>query len=194
MSYIQPAQNCWCICLSLPLETVNTLRTAPVYLMKRENLTGTYSWATTFPTDHEHFYRPPVSDRTSLVAQTVKNLPAMQETWVRSLGREDPLEKGMANHSRILAWRIPWTEKPGGLHSTGSQESQELDTTEQLILLLLISDKVSLKKGARFQATLQSCLSTGKSKVIAPATKMTKRPLLVKTSGCCFLSITDLAS
>ena len=118
----------------------------------------------------------------------------MQERQVRLLGWEDPLEKGMANHSRILAWRIPWTEKPGGLHSTGSQESQELDTTEQLILLLLISDKVSLKKGARFQATLQSCLSTGKSKVIAPATKMTKRPLLVKTSGCCFLSITDLAS
>ena len=46
------------------------------------------------------------------VAQMIKNLPAMQETWVRSLGREDPLEKGMATHSSILAWRIPWTEKP----------------------------------------------------------------------------------
>ena len=45
----------------------------------------------------------------SLVAQTVKNLPAMKKTWVRSLGREDPLEKGIANHSSILAWRIPWT-------------------------------------------------------------------------------------
>ena len=51
----------------------------------------------------------------SLVAQTVKNLLAMQETWVRSLGREDPLEKGMATHSSILAWRILWTEEPGGL-------------------------------------------------------------------------------
>ena len=50
----------------------------------------------------------------SLVAQMVKTLPAMQETWVRSLGQEDPLEKGMAAHSGILAWRIPWTEKPGG--------------------------------------------------------------------------------
>ena len=50
-----------------------------------------------------------------LVAQTVKNLPAMQETQVRSLGWEDPLEKGMATHSGILAWRIPWTEKPGSL-------------------------------------------------------------------------------
>ena len=62
----------------------------------------------------------------SLVAQSVKNLPAMQETQVRSLGREDPLEKEMATHSNILPWRIPWTEEPGGLQSTGSQE---LDTT-----------------------------------------------------------------
>ena len=51
----------------------------------------------------------------------VKNLPAMQETWVRSLSQEDPLEKGMATHCSILAWRIPWTEKPGGLQSMGSQ-------------------------------------------------------------------------
>ena len=49
----------------------------------------------------------------SLVAQMVKNLPAMQETWVRSLGPEDPLEKGMATHSRLLAWEIQWTEEPG---------------------------------------------------------------------------------
>ena len=55
----------------------------------------------------------------SLVAQTVKNLPAIQETWVRILGQENPLEKGMATHSCILAWRIPWTEAPGGLRSTG---------------------------------------------------------------------------
>ena len=57
----------------------------------------------------------------SLVAQRVKNLPAMQETWVQSLGQEDPLEKGMATHSNILAWRIPWIEDPGGLQSMGSQ-------------------------------------------------------------------------
>ena len=49
----------------------------------------------------------------SLVAQMVKNLPAMQKSWVRSLGQEDPLEKEMATHSSILAWRIPWTEEPG---------------------------------------------------------------------------------
>ena len=57
----------------------------------------------------------------SLVAQRLKRLPTMQETWVRSLGQEDPLEKEMATHSSILAWRIPWTEEPGGLESTGSQ-------------------------------------------------------------------------
>ena len=63
------------------------------------------------------------------MAQTVKNLPAVQETWVRSLGWEDPLEKGMATHSSILAWRIPWTKEPGRLQSMGHKES---DTTEQL--------------------------------------------------------------
>ena len=57
----------------------------------------------------------------SLVTQTVKNLPVMQKTWVRSLGWEDPLEKGMAAHSSILTWRIPWTEELGRLQSTGSQ-------------------------------------------------------------------------
>ena len=51
----------------------------------------------------------------------IKNLPAMQETWVRSLGWEDPLEKGMATHSSVLAWRIPWTEESGRIRSTGSQ-------------------------------------------------------------------------
>ena len=56
-----------------------------------------------------------------LTAQTVKNLPAMQETWVGSLGWEDPLEEGMATHSSILAWRIPWTEEPGSLQSMGLQ-------------------------------------------------------------------------
>ena len=57
----------------------------------------------------------------SLVAQRLKRLPAMRETWVRSLGREDPQEKEMATHSSTLAWRIPWTEELGGLQSTGSQ-------------------------------------------------------------------------
>ena len=57
------------------------------------------------------------------VAQMVKNLPVMQETWVQSLGREDPLEKIMATHSSIPAWRIPWTEEPGRLQSMGLQRA-----------------------------------------------------------------------
>ena len=58
--------------------------------------------------------------KTSLVAQMVKCLPTMQETWVQSLGWADPLEKGMSTHSSILVWRIPRTEEPGGLQSMGS--------------------------------------------------------------------------
>ena len=57
----------------------------------------------------------------SPVAQTVKALPVIQEIWVRSLGQEDPLEKGMATHSGALAWRIPWTEEPRGIQSMGSK-------------------------------------------------------------------------
>ena len=57
----------------------------------------------------------------SLVAQTVKHLPAMQETWVRSLGREDPLEEEMKTHSSILAWKIPWIEEPSRLQPMGLQ-------------------------------------------------------------------------
>ena len=64
--------------------------------------------------------------RASLMAQSVKSLPEMQETWVRFLGREDPLEKEMETHSSILAWRITLMEEPGRLQSVGSQES---DTT-----------------------------------------------------------------
>ena len=62
-----------------------------------------------------------VQNQASLVAQRLKRLPAVWETWVRSLGREDPLEKEMATHSSILACRIPWTEEPDGLQSMGSQ-------------------------------------------------------------------------
>ena len=59
--------------------------------------------------------------RETLVAQRLKRLPAMRETWLQSPGREDPLEKEMATHSSTLAWRIPWMEEPGRLQSTGSQ-------------------------------------------------------------------------
>ena len=68
-------------------------------------------------------------NRASVVVQRLKRLPAMWETWVRSLGREDPCGEQMATHSSILAWRIPWTEEAGGLQTTGHKE---LNTTEQL--------------------------------------------------------------
>ena len=78
------------------------------------------------------------------MAQTVKNLPAMPETQIQSLGWEDALEKRMATHSSILTWRIPCTEEPGGLPPVGCKES---DMTEQLTLALLKMIKYIWKKG-----------------------------------------------
>ena len=89
--------------------------------------------------------------KASLVTQRLNCLPAMQETWVRSLGLGDPLEKGMAIYSSILAWEISWTEEPGALQSMGSQRVRHSLVTEQQILipnniwlrfqLLLLHDK-----------------------------------------------------
>ena len=79
----------------------------------------------------------------SLMAQMVKNPPAMQETWVQSLGWEDPLEEGMATHSSILAWRIPWTEEPGRLQSMGSQRVRQDWATSTFISHLLSSIQFS---------------------------------------------------
>ena len=76
-------------------------------------------WRKGVPTTNKK--QPVHLQRSSLVAQMVKNLPAVQKTWVQASGQEDPLEKGMAIHSNILAWRIPWTEEPGGLPSMGLQ-------------------------------------------------------------------------
>ena len=80
------------------------------------------------PSPHSRGGLEPVTFQSgaSLIAQSVKNLRAMQETWVHSLGWEDPLEKEMATQSSILSWRIPWTEEPGRLQS---MVSQELDMT-----------------------------------------------------------------
>ena len=72
------------------------------------------------------------------MAQTVKHLPTMQETQVQSLGQEDVLEKEMATHSGILAWKIPWTEEPGRLQCMGLQRSKESDLTERLHLLSIL--------------------------------------------------------
>ena len=81
----------------------------------------------------------------SLVAQMVKNLPAMQETWIWSLGWEDPLEKGMATRSSILVWRIPCREEPGGLQSMGSQSQTQLSKFHFLYCIRTsISSRVKL--------------------------------------------------
>ena len=68
------------------------------------------------------------------MAQTIMNMPAVQQTWVQSLGQEDPLEKGMATHSSIIAWRIPWTEEPGGLQSIGLQRVRQDKATNRLMV------------------------------------------------------------
>ena len=75
------------------------------------------------------FYHRVVPEWASLIAQSVNHLPAMQETRVRPLGQEDPLEKKMATHSSILAWEIPWTEEPSQLQSMGCKEL-DMDTSE----------------------------------------------------------------
>ena len=79
----------------------------------------------------------------SQMAQMVKNAPAMQETWVQSPGGEDPLKKGMATHSSILTWRIPWTEEPGRLQSMGSQT---------------VEHNFQIRKGVRQGCILSPCL------------------------------------
>ena len=79
-----------------------------------------------------------VSFRASLVAQMVKNPPAMWETWVPSLGWEDPLEKGKATHSWILDWKIPWMEEPGRLQSMGSQSQTRLSHLTLLYFSLTV--------------------------------------------------------
>ena len=76
----------------------------------------------------------------SLVAQTVKNLPIMRETWIWSLGWEAPLEKGMATHCSILVWRIPWTEESGGLQPMGSQSETQIQSDW---IILLYSQKLT---------------------------------------------------
>ena len=114
---------------------------------KWQKLTTWWSWACSPQTywrlriDKVHLWHSPVSlhvvQLVFPVAQTVKNLPAMQEIWVRSVGREDPLEKEMAIHPSILAWRIPWAEEPGGLQSMGSQRVAQLSNLHYTTTTLL---------------------------------------------------------
>ena len=100
----------------------------------------------------------------SLVAQRVKNPPEIHETWVRSLGQEDPLEEGMATHSSTLAWRTPWTEEPSRLQSVGSQRVGQNWVTKhgmsQFLMHLLFMALVvkSWKYACLFLPTLKSCI------------------------------------
>ena len=88
----------------------------------------------------------------SLVAQTVKNLPTMRENWVWSLGWEDPLEKGMAIHSRMLAWRIPCTQEPDGLQSTGWQKvRRDWRTLHTCVYNINLKKKNSVSGFTRFK-------------------------------------------
>ena len=94
---------------------------------------------------------PPQYSWTSRVAHMVKNLPAMQETWVRCLGQEDPLEEGMATHSSILAWRIPWTEEPGGLQSIWSQRVGHNEMTKHNHMAYCRKQNINIRRwGLRF--------------------------------------------
>ena len=105
-------QNPFCISLSLPFGF-------PKRSSGISQLPTDASWYR--HSQSKWFVLLPIIIGAPLVAQTVKNLPAMQETWVQSLGKEDPLEKGMATHSSILVWRIPWRGDPGG-HSPRSRK------------------------------------------------------------------------
>ena len=92
-----------------------------------------------------------------MVAQRLKHLPAMWETQVWSLGQEDPLEKEMATHSSILAWRIPWTEEPGGLQSTGLQRVRHDWATSLSFMVYAVSKRETFRlssKTARFFCTI----------------------------------------
>ena len=116
----------------LPLQWPDSSKGAKLFIAQKRSLLYF------FPQDAKA-YRPLIY-MTSLVVQMVKNLPAMQETQVQSLGQEDPLEKGMSTYSSSLAWRIPWTEEPGSLQSTGSQRVRHDWATNTFTL-------VSLSKG-----------------------------------------------
>ena len=125
----------------------------------------------------------------SLVAQPVKNLPAMQETWVRSLGWEDCLEKGMAIHSSILTWRIPWTEEPGWLQFIGEEDLVSSCSGGLRPLVELCVEPAGLcgrctgaglPFGPRSQASLQKAQGPGKRKVLYIFTWVSLMAQLVK--------------
>ena len=107
-------------------------------------------WALVWQIHDYQNYDACYGGKTSLVAQTVNHLPIMQETWVRSLGREDPLEKEMATHSSTLAWKIPWTEEPGELQSMGSQWIKH-DWATSLYFLTFMEERRNKNESLKWQ-------------------------------------------
>ena len=109
---------------------------------------------------HLHLVSTREATRASLVARLVKNLPTVQETRVQSLGWEDPLEKEMATHSSILAWKISWTEEPGGLQSMGSQRVGHDWVTYIKYAVTAYLNKWNLKSNSSVQQPHFKCLIT----------------------------------
>ena len=105
----------------------------------------------------------------------VKNLPAVRETWVQSLGREDPLEKEMATHSSILGWKIPWTEEPGGIQSMGSQR--------------LGHNWVTNAYSIKYEQYLEVCCSEGKNYWLMFACISGINPSIIASQFTKFLNI-----
>ena len=136
---------------------------------------------------HFGFY----SNRASVVAQTVKNLPAVEKTWVQFLGQEDPLEKGMATHSSITAWEIPWTEEPGRLQPMGSQRVRLLlkrNTKNFFIVNMKYNNSILLFRGGSYSSERSNWLVS-----VFIANKMIKkaspRPVLFKQTNKCNIDI-----
>ena len=123
--------------LTILIETLmmKTIETKSSHILQSETESVHSEWppllepCTSLP-GTSHIFEPMLSSR---MAQMVKCLPTMGETWVQSLGQEDPLEKAIATHSSILAWRIPWTEERGRLQSTGSQRVRHNWATNTLV-------------------------------------------------------------
>ena len=130
-----------CICLLKPLD----MHSKYCFLLNLPSLVECHMWKVT--QGHQqltHFYCT-----CSMVAQMVKNLPAMPETWIGSLGLEDSLEKEMATHSSILAWRIPWTEEPGSLQSMGSQRVRH-DRVTNIFTFMVFMVSISCSDAKKF--------------------------------------------
>ena len=151
--------------LSLPFETQITCLLDHLLLSYRFEFYFDFSYSLCFNSDYlycsifkftDYFAVSGLLINRPSMAQMAKNLPAMQETWVPSLGQEDPLQKGMAIHSRILAWRIPWTEEPSRLQP---MRSQRVGHTEQLTLSLFFTSQLKKFFINDIEYFISTCLS-----------------------------------